>query len=312
MADEGGTLAAGTVPALGRIGVWTNDLDRVSVGEAQAAARELEALGYGAIWFPESFSRGSFVKASLLLGTTSRIAVATGIASIWARQPVDAYAASQALVDAFPGRFLLGLGASHAHIVEGMLGLKYDRPFSAMQHYLQGIDATATLVSSRLGAGAARSRPPRVLAALGPRMLELARDRAEGAHPYLVTPEHTALARRTLGPDKVLVTEQAVVLSGDREVVLRRGRAHLAIYLQAPNYRNSWLRLGFTEADFQDGGSERLVDAMVASGDEAAICRRVAEHWDAGASHVCIQALSERGSGPPLDQWRALAPALLG
>jgi probable F420-dependent oxidoreductase len=283
---------------LGRIGVFSAGLDAVRIGRAQDAAREIEALGYSALWYPDSGARESFVKAALLLSATSSLTVATGIVSMWTRHPRVMYGASAALEDAFPSRFLLGIGVSHQHIVEDVLNERYERPVQSMRDYLVALDEQA----------AGKPRAPRLIAALGPRMLEVAREQADGAHPYLVTPKHTALAREILGPDKVLAVEQAVSLGSDREMHRSRGRNHLANYLRAPNYVNNWRRLGFDDGDFSDGGSDRLVDAMVVGGTDDAIAARVLEHFDAGADHVCIQALDDNPRQLPKDQWRALAP----
>ena len=257
-------------------------------------ATELEQLGYGEFWLPDGLIRDSYVQATSLLMQTSGLVVATGIANVRARSAA-ATAAAFATVDLIaPGRFLLGLGVSHAQLVEPLLGEAYESPRSGMATYLERVDAAAHAV------GSAPIRP-RFLTALEPKMLELARDQADGAHPYLTTPEHTALARGILGPGKVLAPEQAVVLGSDRATVLGRGRRHLAVYLQLPNYVNNWRRLGFDETDFADGSSERLVDALVASGDAAAIRARVDEHLAAGANHVCLQVLGD-DPGPP--RWR--------
>jgi probable F420-dependent oxidoreductase len=273
---------------LGRVGLWSW-LPATDLGPTVAAAAEFERLGCGTLWFPES--PASFDVARALLEGTSRMVVATGIVSIWKHPPAESAAAYHALSVTHPGRFLLGLGVSHAFLADG----QYRRPLTKMREYLDALDAADPPVPV---AG-------RVLAALGPRMLELARDRAAGAHPYLVTPEHTRLARETLGPDRLLATEQAVVLEPDPERARALARQHLTIYLQAPNYTNSWLRLGFTEDDFAGGGSDRLVDALVAWGDAGTIRERVARHHDAGADHVCVQIVTgERRA--PLEEWRAL------
>jgi probable F420-dependent oxidoreductase len=277
---------------LGRVGVWTW-LPAAGLDQAVDAAVELERLGYGALWFPES--PASFDIARALLAGTGRLVVATGIVSIWKHPPAEAAAAHRELTAAFPGRFLLGLGVSHAFLADG----QYRRPLAKMGEYLDALDTADPPVPA----------PERVLAALGPRMLELARERSAGAHPYLVTPEHTRRAREILGPDRLVATEQAVVLETDPERARELGRQHLAIYLQAPNYTNNWLRLGFAEDDLAGGGSDRLVDALVAWGDVGAIRDRVVLHHQAGADHVCLQVVTGEFR-PPLEEWRALALAL--
>ncbi|WTW92769.1 LLM class F420-dependent oxidoreductase [Streptomycetaceae bacterium NBC_01309] len=296
------------VPDLGRVGLWTSAFDFLPVAQLRDTAAELDALGYGALWWGETVGRETFTQALLLLESSPRIPVATGIANLWARDAVATNGAARTLLDAHPGRFLLGLGVSHGPLVEGLRpgGNIYDKPLTLMRSYLDGLDA-----SLYFAAGGELPRPPRVLAALGPRMLELSRDRAEGAHTYLVTPEHTALAREVLGADGYLAVEQAVVFTADRETALRRAREHLKPYLNLPNYRNNWLRLGFAEDDFADGGSERLVDALVAWGDEAALRARVDAQHAAGADHVCVQVLGESMVDLTMDDWRDLAPALL-
>jgi probable F420-dependent oxidoreductase len=277
---------------LGRVGVW-NWLPADDLAAVVEAAAELERLGFGALWFPESAA--SFDIARALLEGTSRMVVATGIVSIWKHPPAESAAAHAKLTAAHPGRFLLGLGVSHAFLADG----RYRRPLAKMREYLDDLDAAQPRVPAA----------ERVLAALGPRMLELARDRSAGAHPYLVTPEHTRLAREVLGPDRLLAAEQAVVLETGPERARALARQHLAIYLQAPNYTNNWLRLGFTEDDLAGGGSDRLVDALVAWGDPGAIRDRVAQHHEAGADHVCVQVVTGEFRAP-LEEWRALAPAL--
>ncbi|HEY7202267.1 MAG TPA: LLM class F420-dependent oxidoreductase [Candidatus Dormibacteraeota bacterium] len=282
---------------LGRIGVWSWQLREAAGVEA---APELEQLGYGALWFPNS--PVAFERAGALLEATQRIAVATGIVSIWDHPPEAAAAAHHALVAAHPGRFVLGLGISHEHLVNSVEPGRYRRPLARMREYLDALDAAAAPVP--VG--------ERMLAALGPRMLELSRDRTAGAHPYLVTVEHTRDARQLLGPDVVLAPEQAVVLETDPERARALGRQHLTRYLQAPNYTNSWLRLGFTPGDLENGGSDRLVDGLVAWGDIGAIRDRVAQHHDAGADHVCLQVVTADPAALPREEWRTLAAALIG
>jgi len=285
---------------LGRIGVWLGGLAQAGAVEESGTAQELEELGYGTLWFGESGAgKEAFAHAALLLDATDRISVATGIANIWLRGPVAAANGAATLAEAHPGRFALGLGVSHPHVV-ARTGQDYSRPLTRMREYLDAMDAVPYLA-------AAPAQPaPLLLGALAPRMLELARDHAQGAHPYLVTPEHSARARATLGPDRVLAPEQGFVLETDPDRARAAARAHLERYLAAVNYRSSWLRLGFEEPDFEHGGSDRLVDALVAWGDEEAVATRVAEHLAAGADHVALQALG----ADPLDELRRLVPAL--
>jgi probable F420-dependent oxidoreductase len=287
---------------IGRVGVWSSGVANRPAAELREALPEVEALGYSAIWVGEAFSRENLSASALALSWTEDIVVATGITNIYARDPTATKAGAATLGEAFPGRFVLGLGVSHQHAVE-LRGQTYDPPLATMRAYLDGMDAA-------LYRGPESSeRVPVVLAALGPKMLDLARDRTDGAHPYFVPVEHTAQARERLGAGKLLAPEQAVILTDDESRARELAREHVGFYMTAPNYRNSMLRLGFDEAELDDGGSERLQDAIVAWGDEDAIRERVKAHLDAGADHVCIQTLP---SGElDLEALRRLAPALL-
>jgi probable F420-dependent oxidoreductase len=291
---------------LGRVGIWTFALDGQPVGAAREAAAELESLGYGAIWIPEAVGREAVANSAILLDATEHVVVATGIASIWARDPMAMSGAHKTLTSAHPGRFLLGLGVSHQPAVEGLRGQSYGKPYSAMRDYLDRMDASLYL------AAPPPEEPVRVLAALGPRMLRLAAERASGAHPYFVPVEHTAAAREALGDGPLLCPEQAVVLETDPSTAREVARGHLATYLGLPNYTNNLRRLGWGDDDLAPPGSDRLVDAIVAWGDEDAIRRRVAAHHDAGADHVCVQVVTADLRTLPMDQWRTLAPVLLG
>jgi probable F420-dependent oxidoreductase len=291
---------------LGRTGIWAFQLDLQPAARAREVAAELETLGYGAVWLPEVAGRDPFVAAALLLDATERLNLATGIANIYARDAIAMANAQRTLTEAFPDRFLLGLGVSHQVAVEGMRGHDYQRPVPTMRAYLDAMDAAPWYavevpVPTR-----------RVLGALGPKMLALAASRADGAHPYLVTPDHTASAREILGEGPLLAPEQKVVLETDPDTARSTARRMLATYLSLPNYTNNLRRLGFGDDDLAEGGSDRLVDALVAWGDEEAIAARVAAHRDAGADHVCVQVLGSRLTDLPLDQWRRLAPALTG
>ena len=284
----------------GPIGLWTAALDGLEVGAAREQVAALDAQGWDALWFGEAYGREAFTAAALYLGASERMAVATGIASIYGRDAVAASGAGRLLAQTYPGRFLLGLGVSHAPLVERMRGHSYGKPLTAMREYLDAMDAAPWF--------AAPADPaPRVIAALGPAMLALSRDRAQGAHPYLVTPQHTAQAREVLGDGPLLAVEQAVVL--DPADVRERAHWHLEIYTGLPNYRSSWLRQGFTEDDLVRGGSDRLKDAMVVGGEEA-IVARVREHLDAGADHVCLQVLAEDAFTVPAQDWATLAPVV--
>jgi probable F420-dependent oxidoreductase len=238
-----------------------------------------------------------FGRVEALLGATTRVTIATGILNLWMHE-----AAETARRHAELGpRFLVGIGVSHAPLIDASSPGRYQRPLEAMRTYLDQLDA----------ADPPLAKEDRVLAALGPKMLELARDRAGGAHPYLANPDHTRFAREILGDAPLLCPEQSVVLDADPVVARRTARAHLAGYLALPNYTNNLRRLGYTEDDLRDGGSDRLVDGIVAWGDEATIAGRVRDHHDAGADHVCLQLLSEEGGAIPMAGWRRLAAALI-
>lgn len=290
---------------LGRVGLWQYQLDQVPSAQAKEVAAEVEELGYGAIWLPEMVGREPFISSTLLLSGTSRIVVATGIASIYARDALAANSALHTITEAFPERFLMGLGVSHQVMVEGLRGHDYSKPYSAMTAFLDGMDQ-----------GLYTASPPttpthRVLAALGPKMLRLAAERTDGAHPYFVPVEHTAFAREVMGEGPLICVEQAAVLETDPTRAREVARAHMSMYLTLPNYVNNLLRMGFTDDDVAGAGSDKLVDAIVAWGDEAAVAERVAAHHEAGADHVCIQVLPHQQTQIPMEEWRRLAPAVL-
>jgi probable F420-dependent oxidoreductase len=286
----------------GQIGVWTYQLDLQPAGIAREAAAEIEALGFRTLWISEARRREILTNAALLLGATSVLSVATGIASIYARDPLTASFGRKTLAEAFPGRFMLGLGVSHRSIVEGQRGHAYGPAVETMRSYLEAM-AAADYQSPDPGPANGRI----VLAALGPKMLELARDLADGAHPYHTTPEHTRSARVILGPGRFLAPEQSVVFSTDPAQARAIARGRLAGTLRHPAYVRNLLRLGFTEADLAGGGSDRLVDGLVAHGYEAAIAKRLREHLDAGADHVAVQILAPDDAILPRREWRLLA-----
>jgi probable F420-dependent oxidoreductase len=290
---------------LGRVGLWSFALQRLAARDEQSAAREYEALGYPAIWIPESLgSKEVLAHAALLLNATNTVPVATGIANIHARDPMAMANGARALGEAFPDRFVLGIGVSHAPSV-ATRGGDYGNPLRQMRTYL---DAMA---SAQYAAPEPDPPVPLILAALGPRMLELAAERADGAHPYFVPVEHTTLARRQLGPVACLATEVTAVLSTDRSAGLAIARGFARHYLALPNYGNNLRRLGWSDDDIASDGSDRLIDAVVAIGDVDAIVRRVRQHLDAGADHVCVQLREEKSTDPALDGYRELAAALL-
>ncbi len=288
---------------LGKLGVWYF-LDGQPAAQAAIMAQRIEQLGYSALWIPETVGRHPFVHAGWLLSQTERLVLATGIASIYHREPGVTLAAQNTLAEQSGNRFLLGLGVSHKPMVEGVRGLKYGPPVASMRDYLAKMDA------SPYSSIAPSEKPPRVIAALGPKMLELARDACTGAHPYFTSPDHTAMAREVLGDGPWLCVEQKVILETDATKARNLGRGAAQVYLGLPNYRNNWKRMGLKDSDFDNGGSDRFVDTTFAWGDEKAIAARVKAHFDAGASHVCIQPINPNGKFGDLD-WRvleALAP----
>ncbi len=287
---------------LGRLGVWFFT-DGLAAPEAAAFARRVESLGYSALWLPEAVGREPFAHAAYLLASTQRLIVATGIASIYARDATAAAQGQNTLAEQSGGRFLLGLGVSHAPMVEEVRGHRYERPVEAMRDYLERMKRAPYV------APAPPEEPPTLIAALGPRMLALAGELARGAHPYLVPPEHTARAREILGRGPWLCTEQKVLLETNPSRARDLARKAVALYLSLPNYRRNLTSLGFSGSDLDDGGSDRLIDAIVAWGDEKAIADRIAAHCDAGADHVCIQPLHPEGRRAPDTRiLEALAP----
>jgi probable F420-dependent oxidoreductase len=307
MDRQGQTTTAGRVLAqrLGRVGLWTRQLDLQPAERVRTTVAELEELGWGSLWSWEVFGREALTNAGLLLAATRQMVIGTGIATIWARDPVAMAAAQRTLAEAYPGRFVLGVGVSHAPIVDAR-GHRYQRPLERMGGYLDAMDA-APWQGPPL-----TEEPARVLAALGPRMLELAAERSAGALLYNNPPEATAAARSVLGSGPLLAVEQAVVVEDDPAEARRIGREFIAFYLTLPNYVRAWDRAGFGPEERADGGSDRMVDAVVAWGSLEAIADRVSDHMNAGADHVCLQVLGSDRNGLPLADWRALAPALLG
>jgi probable F420-dependent oxidoreductase len=273
---------------IGRLGVWVG-MDRMSAAAGAAFAKRVEAWGYGALWLPESRGRNALVHSAWLLANTERLVIATGIANIYARDPMAMANGQRALAEQSGGRFLLGVGVSHRPMVEGLRGHTYSRPVATMRAYLEAMR------EAPYQAPPPREVPPTVVAALGPRMMALSGELAQGAHPYNTIPEHTGNARRILGPGKILAPEVWVLLETDPATARRAAREALSHYLQLENYVNAWKAQGFSEADMSGGGADRFIDAVVAWGDEAAIRRRIEEHWDAGADHVCIQPINPAG-----------------
>jgi probable F420-dependent oxidoreductase len=268
---------------LGRLGVWypTDRLDGAQLGDF---VRLVEKSGYAALWYPESRGYESMSLADYLLSKSSKLVVGSSIANIYARDSFTAQRAMVSLNSLHGDRFILGLGVSHIPMVEGLRGHRYDKPLGAMRAYLDG-------VHKGLPAGDA----PVVVAALGPKMLALSAEKSMGAVPYNVTPQHTAKAAKILGPSKLLAVEQKVTIETDPAKARAKGRKELARYMVLPNYRNNWLREGFTEADLADGGSDRFIDAMCLWGDAETIKKGLRAHFTAGANHVCLQPVHDDG-----------------
>jgi probable F420-dependent oxidoreductase len=295
---EGRQLAA----RAGKVGLWCPQLQWQAAAREQEAVSELEGLGYPVVWIGEATGKEILAHAGILLAGSERIAVATGIASIWARDPMAMANGARTLAEAYPGRFVLGLGVSHPFLNEPR-DRRYARPLAHMAEYLDAMDRAPFV-------GPAADPPPRVLAALGPKMLALARDRSAGAHPYFVPVEHTRLAREVLGPDPLLAPEQAVVLEQDPEAARSIARRYLASYLPLASYAANLRRLGWTEEQISGGGSDRLVDELVGWGSVEAILGRVRAHLDAGADHVALRLLNEDPRRLPMHEWTELAAGL--
>ncbi len=287
---------------IGRLGVWSW-LDAFSAPEAAAFARRIEEWGYSALWIPEAVGRDPFSFIGYLAAETEKLVLATGIANIYARDAMTLKAIHKTISELAPDRFVLGLGVSHEHLVSKVRGHEYAKPLTAMRVHLDALDSALYL-----GANPVEDAPI-VLAALRDKMLGLAAERTRGAHPYFVPPEHTARAREIMGPDAWLCPEQMVLLESDPAKAREIARANIKVYLDLPNYQNNLRVFGYDDADFANGGSDRLVDAIVVWGDEKAIADRIQAHHDAGADHVCIQPFRGDGQpGPDLTVLEALAP----
>jgi len=269
---------------LGRVGVWY-PVDRLDGAGIRRLLRMVEDLGYSTLWYPEAVGYESLSIASFMLANTTRLIIGSSIANIYARDSFTARRGLSTLSGLYDDRFILGLGVSHVPLVEGVRGHVYEKPAPAMRRYLDGLYEDPSNAAEW----------PVVIAALGPLMLKLAAERAAGAVPYNVTPEHTRMARTALGPDKLLAVEQKVCLQRDAAQARALARRELKRYMTLPNYRNNWLRLGFTEADLSGGGSDRFIDAMVPWGDPATIAQGLRAHLAAGATQVCIQPVHAEG-----------------
>jgi probable F420-dependent oxidoreductase len=280
---------------LSGVGIWSSQLRYGAPAESAEAAAELEELGYTALWIPD-VGGPVFDAVENLLAATARTVIATGILNLWMHTPEDVAASYARLTAAHGDRFLLGIGVSHAPLIDAGEPGRYRKPLAATAAFLDGIDATDQPVPV----------DHRVLAALGPKMLSLAAHRAGGAHPYLVTPDHTHQARAALGDGPLLLPEQTVILTDDADEARKIGTDWLRSYLALPNYANNLLRSGFASDDLAQV-SDRLFDAIIAWGDEDAISRRIADHLSAGADHVCVQVLLSDPRAFPREQWRRIA-----
>jgi probable F420-dependent oxidoreductase len=287
---------------LGEVGIWSRELRFGDPVEAVEAAAELEELGFGALWIPGGDGGTVLDTVATMLRATRRAVVATGILNVWAHDPEEVARVQAELDHDHPGRFLLGLGVGHAPIVDAHEPGRYRKPVATMRAYLDALDEHS----------AADAAPARVVAALAPRMIALARERTLGVHPYMVPVSHTRFVREALGPGRLVAPELSVVLEPDLGRARREARQDLALYLTLPNYTNTWLRLGFTDADLADGGSERLIDALYALGSAGQVAARVREHRDAGADHVCLRVVTNTLERLPRAEWRELAAALAG
>ena len=290
---------------LGRIGLWAADFDLQPMAKSQEAIAQVEEMGYGAVWVPEAVIREPFASTALLLSATKKIVLATGIASLHARTAQTMQAGWKTLTEAFPDRFLLGIGVSHAPMVQGVHKGTYDKPYSTMVEYLDAMDKGIFF------GAAPTTAPQRVLAALGPKMLKLAAERGAGAHPYFTPVEHTAFARETMGAGALLAPELAVVLETDATKAREIARKYMTTYTRLPNYANNLKRFGFTDDEITNQ-EDRLVDAIVAWGSLDTVVAAVKGHLDAGADHVCIQVLTDKPGTLPMREWQELADATRG
>ena len=289
---------------LGKAGVFLGSMALLPAPLMRRAVAEVEEMGFDTIWIGEHAGREALTASAIVLGATKRIRVATGIANIWARDPTAMLNGARTLAEAWPGRFILGIGVSHATLVNSR-GHRYEKPLTAMREYLDALEMTS------YRAPEPEEPVPVVLAALGPKMLELARDRTAGAHPYFVPVDHTRQARAILGPDRVLAPEQAVVFATDRATARKTGDTYTRTYLGLPNYHQNLERLSWPLADLEGTGSDRLFDAVVAWGDDETIARKLLEHRAAGADQVVVNVITPTPDVAPTADLRRLAPLLL-
>lgn len=290
---------------LGRVGLWTADFDLVPMAVAQEGIARVEEMGFSTVWVPEAVLREPFASTALLLSATRTMTLATGIASLHARTAQTMQAGWKTVTEAFPGRFLLGIGVSHAPMVQGVHKGSYDKPYTTMVEYLDAMDSGVYFSPQPT------TPPRRVLAALGPKMLKLAAERAEGAHPYFTPVEHTAFARETMGPGALLAPELSVVMNEEPDTAREIANKYMATYTRLPNYANNLKRFGFTDEEIT-GHADRLMDAIVPRGSVDTVVARIREHLDAGADHVCVQVLTGTPGRLPMRQWQELADAVRG
>ena len=281
----------------GKLGVWYF-FDGMASAEGAAAAKRIESLGYGTLWIPETVGKSPVAVSSWLLANTETLNIATGIMNIYHREPGVTMGLQKTLAEQSGNRFLLGIGVSHKPLVEGVRGLEYGPPVKTMAAYLEG------MANAPYSAVAPSEEPPTVIAALGPKMLELAATASQGAHPYFSSPDHTRMAREIMGPDAMLCVEQKVIFETDADKARELARTVSKIYQGLPNYRNNWLRMGLTEDDI-NSLSDKFVDTTFAWGDIESIKERINEHMDAGASHVCVQPVNPNGQFGDL-HWECL------
>jgi len=290
---------------LGKIGVW-NWLDHLKAPEAAQFANRVESWGYSALWIPEAVGRDPFALIGYLAAKTERLILATGIANIYARDPMATKAIWKTVSELAPGRFILGLGVSHQHLVQGQRGHDYSKPLTTMRNYLEAVDKALYMGTLP------ETDAPIVIGALRDKMLELSATAAQGAHPYLVTPDHTKRARGIIGPDALLCPEQMVLAETDATKARAIARGNLKVYIGLPNYQNNLRQFGYGDADFADGGSDRLVDDIVCWGEPEKIAAHVQAHLDAGANHVCVQAFRADGKPGPDEALLEALPGLVG
>jgi len=291
---------------LGRVGIMSIQAARLPAALARDAVRAIDALGYGALWLPEGgFHKEIFANSTLLLASTERLRIVTAIANVWAREPSAMLAGANTIAEAFPGRFGLSLGIGHVEEVEGPRGRRYEKPIDFMRRYVEAMDA------SPYDAAAPAMPAPRLIAAFGPRMLALAREISSGTNPSFVPVAHTTYAREVLGPEPLLCPGLPLVLTDDRRVALEVGRGYTSAYLRWDNYRANLRRLGWSDADMDNGGSDALVQAIVAWGEPSRIRERAEQHFAAGADHVCLRPLPQGAPQFPIEAFEVLAPAML-